>query len=372
MESLRDSTRSTSISVASVFMRHVYQWMTVGLLVTAGTAFFVASSPALLSAIFGNTFGLIILAIAVFAMPLVLSGMISRLSAFAATALFVVYSALMGAFLSSVLLVYTGASVMSTFVTCAAMFGGMSIYGTVTKRDLTGMGSFMMMGLFGLIIAMIVNIFLQSSAMTFVISALGVVIFTGLTAYDTQKIRAFGENAPLDDATAIRRGALLGALTLYLDFINLFLMLLRRATGAFHDRIRDVKGFFATRHRKRAWLPSNASGAGNAAPSKKPLRFLPFPHKPRRRRPEPEDGVPPKAGVPVFSESASSAPCGPPLPFPCRPRCCAASWKASSRRPSTPPSPSNPFRSTRLPSALPCAASVSPTLKRRERPTARC
>ena len=95
MESLRDSTRSTSISVASVFMRHVYQWMTVGLLVTAGTAFFVASSPALLSAIFGNTFGLIILAIAVFAMPLVLSGMISRLSAFAATALFVVYSALM-------------------------------------------------------------------------------------------------------------------------------------------------------------------------------------------------------------------------------------------------------------------------------------
>mgnify|MGYP002415019478 CR=1 FL=1 len=396
MESLRDSTRSTSISVASVFMRHVYQWMTVGLLVTAGTAFFVASSPALLSAIFGNTFGLIILAIAVFAMPLVLSGMISRLSAFAATALFVVYSALMGAFLSSVLLVYTGASVMSTFVTCAAMFGGMSIYGTVTKRDLTGMGSFMMMGLFGLIIAMIVNIFLQSSAMTFVISALGVVIFTGLTAYDTQKIRAFGENAPLDDATAIRRGALLGALTLYLDFINLFLMLpplmgdrrqpdrlwgavplrppepLRRATGAFHDRIRDVKGFFATRHRKRAWLPSNASGAGNAAPSKKPLRFLPFPHKPRRRRPEPEDGVPPKAGVPVFSESASSAPCGPPLPFPCLPRCCAASWKASSRRPSTPPSPSNPFRSTRLPSALPCAASVSPTLKRRERPTARC
>lgn len=126
----------------------------------------------------------------------------------------------MGAFLSSVLLVYTGASVMSTFVTCAAMFGGMSIYGTVTKRDLTGMGSFMMMGLFGLIIAMIVNIFLQSSAMTFVISALGVVIFTGLTAYDTQKIRVFGENAPLDDATAIRRGALLGALTLYLDFIK--------------------------------------------------------------------------------------------------------------------------------------------------------
>ena len=227
METLRDSTRGASLSVASIFMRHVYQWMTVGLLVTAGTAFFVASSPALMGALFGSTISMIILAVAVFAMPLVLMGMITRLSAMAATAIFVVYSALMGAFLSSVLLVYTGASVMSTFVTCAAMFGGMSVYGTVTKRDLTGMGTFMMMGLFGLIIAMIVNIFLASTALDFVISAIGVVIFTGLTAYDTQKIRAFGENAPLDDATAMRRGALLGALTLYLDFINLFLMLLR-------------------------------------------------------------------------------------------------------------------------------------------------
>lgn len=227
METLRDSTRVAGLSVASVFMRHVYQWMTIGLLVTAGTAFFVASSPALMTALFGNMVGMIVLAIAVFALPLVLSGMISRLSALAATGLFVLYSALMGAFLSSVLLVYTGASVMSTFVTCAAMFGGMSLYGTITKRDLTGMGNFMMMGLFGLIIAMIVNIFLASTALDFVISAVGVIIFTGLTAYDTQKIRAFGENAPLDDATAIRRGALLGALTLYLDFINLFLMLLR-------------------------------------------------------------------------------------------------------------------------------------------------
>ncbi len=227
MESLRDTTRAASLSVASVFMRHVYQWMTVGLLVTAATTFFVASSPAILSMLFGNTISLVILAIAVFAMPLVLMGAISRLSSFAATSIFIVYSALMGAFLSSVLIVYTGTSVMSTFITCAAMFGGMSIYGTVTKRDLTGMGTFMMMGLFGLIIAMIVNLFLQSSAMAFVISAIGVIIFTGLTAYDTQKIRAFGENAPLDDATAIRRGALLGALTLYLDFINLFLMLLR-------------------------------------------------------------------------------------------------------------------------------------------------
>lgn len=227
METLRDGVRATSVSVASVFMRQVYQWMTVGLLVTAGSAVYVASSPAILQALFGNTIGFVALAIAVVALPLALSGMISRLSAGAATALFVVYSALMGAFLSSVLLVYTGASVMQAFLTAAGTFAAMSVYGTVTKRDLTQMGSFLTMGLIGLIIAMLVNLFLQSTMLEFVISAIGVLIFTGLTAYDTQRIRAFGEGAPLDDAVAVRRGALLGALTLYLDFINLFLMLLR-------------------------------------------------------------------------------------------------------------------------------------------------
>ena len=224
METLRDGVRTASVSVASVFMRQVYQWMTVGLLVTAGSAVYVASSPAILQALFGNTIGFIALAIAVVALPLVLSGMISRLSSGAATVLFVVYSALMGAFLSSVLLVYTGASVMQAFLTAAGTFAAMSVYGTVTRRDLTQMGSFLTMGLIGL---MLVNLFLQSTMLEFVISAIGVLIFTGLTAYDTQRIRAFGENAPLGDTVAVRRGALLGALTLYLDFINLFLMLLR-------------------------------------------------------------------------------------------------------------------------------------------------
>ena len=227
METLRDGVRASSVSVASVFMRHVYQWMTVGLLVTAGSAVFVASSPAILQALFGNTIGFVVLAIAVFALPLALSSSVSRLSAGAATALFVVYSALMGAFLSSVLFVYTGASVMQAFLTSAGTFAAMSVYGTMTKRDLTQMGSFLMMGLIGLIIAMIVNIFLGSDTLEFVISAVGVLVFTGLTAYDTQRIRVFGEGAPLGDAVAILRGALLGALTLYLDFINLFLMLLR-------------------------------------------------------------------------------------------------------------------------------------------------
>ncbi len=228
METLRDSSSSaSSLSVASIFMRQVYQWMTVGLLVTAATAYFVATSPMLLSIIFGSSVSVIVLAIAVIGLPMVLMGMISRLSASAATVIFVAYSGLMGAFLSSLLLVYTGTSVMQAFVTCAGMFAAMSIYGTVTKRNLTGMGNFMFMGLIGIIIAMIVNFFLASSMLSFVISVLGVIIFTGLTAYDTQKLREFGANAPLDDATAIRRGALLGALTLYLDFINLFLMLLR-------------------------------------------------------------------------------------------------------------------------------------------------
>lgn len=205
METLRDGVRTASVSVASVFMRQVYQWMTVGLLVTAGSAVYVANSPAILQALFGNTIGFIALAIAVVALPLVLSGMISRLSSGAATVLFVVYSALMGAFLSSVLLVYTGASVMQAFLTAAGTFAAMSVYGTVTRRDLTQMGSFLTMGLIGLIIAMLVNLFLQSTMLEFVISAIGVLIFTGLTAYDTQRIRAFGENAPW--ATLLRCGA---------------------------------------------------------------------------------------------------------------------------------------------------------------------
>lgn len=227
METLRDSTKTSSVSVASVFMQHVYWWMTAGLLITAGAAFFTARSEAMIQLIFGNTIGLIVLAVAVIGLPLLLSTMIARLSATAATALFILYSGLMGVFLSSVLLVYTAASVVQCFVATAGTFAAMSVYGTVTKRDLTSMGSFLMMGLIGLIIAMVVNLFLQSSAMDFVISGIGVLIFTGLTAFDTQKLRQFGENAPLGDSTALRRGALLGALTLYLDFINLFLFLLR-------------------------------------------------------------------------------------------------------------------------------------------------
>ena len=138
------------------------------------------------------------------------------MSATTATAVFIAYSALTGLTLSSIFVVYPIGSIANAFLTATGTFLAMSVYGTVTKRDLTGMGNFLMMGLFGIIIASIVNIFLASSMMDFVISCIGVLIFTGLTAYDTQKLRAFGMNAPVDDATAMRRGALLGALELYL------------------------------------------------------------------------------------------------------------------------------------------------------------
>ncbi len=219
-------------SVASLFMRQVYQWMTMGLTLTAVTAWYVAGSETIRAMIFGSTITLIALVVAQFALVMFISAAVNRLSAFTATALFMLYSALTGLTLSSVFILYPMGSIVNAFGVTAGTFLAMSIYGWVTKRDLTAMGSFLMMGLFGIIIAMIVNIFLQSPMMDFIISGLGVLIFTGLTAYDTQKIKEFAANAPLDDSTAVRRGVILGALTLYLDFINLFVMMLRFFGGS--------------------------------------------------------------------------------------------------------------------------------------------
>lgn len=214
-------------STASVFMQHVYLWMTAALGVTAVAAYATASSPAILQLFFGNMFMMILMIVAIFGLVIFLSSAMHRLSATAATGFFLLYAALMGIFLGPVLLVYTQSSVAQAFVVTAGMFGGMSLYGAVTKRDLTGMGSFMIMGLWGIILASIVNIFLGNSALDLAISVIGVIVFAGLTAFDTQKLRAMGDSAPLDDSVAIRRGAILGALTLYLDFVNMFLMLLR-------------------------------------------------------------------------------------------------------------------------------------------------
>ena len=141
--------------------------------------------------------------------------------------MFAAYSALTGLTLSSIFFIYSSASIFQAFVVTGGMFGAMSVYGMVTKRDLTGMGSFLFMGLIGVFIAMLVNMFVRSSAMDFVISVIGVIVFTGLTAYDTQKLKYMGEVMPMGDAAAVRRGTILGALNLYLDFLNLFLMLLR-------------------------------------------------------------------------------------------------------------------------------------------------
>jgi FtsH-binding integral membrane protein len=208
------------------FMGSVYRWMTGGLALTALVAFSVATSEEALRLVVGNRiifFGLIV---GELGLVVALSAAAHRLSAAAAGGLFLLYSALNGATLSVVLLVYTGASVALAFASTAGMFLAMSLYATVTKRDLSSWGSFLMMGLIGVVIASLVNIFLRSSLVTFVVSCMSVVVFTGLTAYDTQKLRAFAREGGGAGATAVN-----GALALYLDFVNLFLALLRLFGG---------------------------------------------------------------------------------------------------------------------------------------------
>lgn len=215
------------IQATNLFLRGVYNWMSLGLGLTALVAYMVATSPAIAQVIFGNPLLFWGLVIAEFGLVMAISGAVHRMSAGMATGLFLLYSALNGATLSSVLMVYTASSVFKAFIVCTGMFAMMSVYGATTKKDLTSWGSFLFMGLIGIIIASIVNIFMASTALDFAISGIGVLLFTGLTAFDTQKLKMMGESAPMDDTLAIRRGTILGALTLYLDFINLFLFLLR-------------------------------------------------------------------------------------------------------------------------------------------------
>lgn len=222
-----DSIVQRTGSGLQTFMAQVYGWMTVGLLLTAFVAYYVASSYALQNMIFSSKIVFFGLIIAQLGLVFVLSGMVHKMSGAMATSLFMLYSVLTGVTISSVLLVYTASSIASTFFICAAMFGALSVYGYTTKRSLSGMGSFLFMGLIGIIIASIVNIFMQSSMMSMVISYAGVLIFAGLTAYDTQKLKDMGNEINQEDKENMRRYSIMGALTLYLDFINLFLMLLR-------------------------------------------------------------------------------------------------------------------------------------------------
>ncbi|WP_300158142.1 Bax inhibitor-1/YccA family protein [Solidesulfovibrio sp.] len=228
-------TTQARVEVVNAFMRGVYGWMCLGLLLTAAASAFTVSSPAMMQAIFGNQilfFGLIIVE---FGLVLGISAAINRLSAGTASGLFLLYSALNGVTLAAIFAVYAKAVIINAFLVTGGMFGAMSLYGLLTRRDLTSLGSFLFMGLIGIIIASVVNIFTKSAMMDFIISCVGVLVFLGLTAYDTQKLKVMGEMAPADDATAVRRGTILGALTLYLDFINLFLMMLRLFSGSNRD-----------------------------------------------------------------------------------------------------------------------------------------
>ncbi len=205
-------------------MRGVYGWMCGGLAITAATAWLVASSPMLTAAIFGSRMVFWVLAIAQLGIVFALSARVDRMASRTASLLFVVYSALTGVTLSAILLVYTGESVFTTFVVAAGMFGALAAYGTVTRRQLSGLGQFLFMGLIGLVLASIVGLFWHNDGLQFVISFIGVIVFAGLTVYDAQRLR---ELAFVTTGANVSGTTIVGALALYLDFINLFLFLLR-------------------------------------------------------------------------------------------------------------------------------------------------
>jgi|SRR5512138_1001079 FtsH-binding integral membrane protein len=208
----------------TAFLRKVYGWMFVGLAITAAVAFTVASSPTLVRAIFGNPILFIVLMVAEIGLVVALSARVDRMAPTTAAVLFVTYSALTGATLSAILLAFTGASLATTFAVAAGMFGALALYGTTTKRSLAGMGQFLFMGLIGVVLASVVGLFWHSPGLQFGISVVGVLVFTGLTAWDSQKLKEMAAVTP-DGQVAGR--AIVGALRLYLDFINLFLFLLR-------------------------------------------------------------------------------------------------------------------------------------------------
>lgn len=205
------------------FMLKVYNYMGLGLALTGAVAFFTASSPAMMQAIHGTALSWLVM-LSPLAFILVLSFGIQKLRPATAQALFWAFAGVMGLSLSSIFIVYTGTSIARVFFITAALFGAMSLYGYTTKKSLASWGSFLFMGLLGVIIAMVVNIFLASSALHFAISVIGVLIFTGLTAYDTQNIKQ--QYYEGDGAVIAEKKAIMGALRLYLDFINLFIMLM--------------------------------------------------------------------------------------------------------------------------------------------------
>jgi uncharacterized protein len=208
----------------TTFLNAVYGWMCFGLVVTAATAWVTASSPTLVRTILGNGPLFWVLAFVQLAIVFVLSARVQQLTWTTAAMLFIAYSALTGLTLSFVLLAFTGESIATTFLVSGGTFAGLAIYGTTTKRSLIGLGQVLFMGLLGVVLASIVGIFWHSDALQFVLSFVGVIVFAGLTAYDAQRLAVMARQAPSDDVSSY---AIVGALALYLDFMNLFLFLLR-------------------------------------------------------------------------------------------------------------------------------------------------
>jgi len=227
MDDSRAVFASSSVRTAervSAFLTKVYGWMCIGLGITAVVAFMVAGSPALVRILVGNQLVFLALVLAELGLVFFLSARVQSLEPGAAAGLFVAYSALNGVTLSVILLAYTGASVGTTFVVTAGMFGALAFFGTTTTRSLAGFGQFFFMGLIGLVLASIVGMFWHNDALQFLITVVGVIVFTGLTAWDAQRLKQMGAELPEGQGGAY---AIVGALSLYLNFVNLFLMLLR-------------------------------------------------------------------------------------------------------------------------------------------------
>lgn len=227
-ESVSVNERQWDVSAAfPILMRKVYVWMTLALVITGITAYGVANSPGILQAIYSNQILLWGLIIAEFALVIGVSAAINKLSLTVATLMFVLYSVINGALLSSIFLVYTQSSIATVFFITAGTFAAMAFIGYTTKTDLSSFGKYILMALIGVIIATLVNaFFVKSSVFDLILSYAGVLIFVGLTVYDSQKIKRMLEQAP-DAGEVAQKYALLGALSLYLDFINLFIYLLR-------------------------------------------------------------------------------------------------------------------------------------------------
>ena len=226
---LKNLSVDEQLSMSSAFpvlMRKVYVWMTLALVITGFTAYGVATSPGVLQLILGNQILFWGMIIAELALVIGVSAAINRLSLTTATLMFILYSVINGALFSSIFLIYTASSIATVFFITAGTFGVMALIGYTTKTDLTSIGKYLFMALIGLIIATLVNMFIKSEGFTYILSYIGVLIFVGLTAYDSQKIKQMLLQAP-DAGEGAQKLALLGALTLYLDFINLFIYLLR-------------------------------------------------------------------------------------------------------------------------------------------------